>query len=215
MLRVSILSLAAGLAFAATESADVVVYGATAGGVMAALSASSEGSSVILVEAGRHVGGMLSGGLGRTDMDRQQHLIGGYAREFFRRTGRHYGQELAWFFEPKVAEKILRDWLNEAKVTVRFGQPIRQVRKSGARIHDLESRNGDVFRAKVFIDGTYEGDLLKAAGASYAIGREGRSKYGESYAGRLELMPGGHQLRVATPALDRKSTRLNSSHSQI
>lgn len=199
---ITLFLLLAACAFAATESADVVIYGGTAGGVMAALGAAGEGAHVILVEPGNHVGGMLTGGLGRTDMDRQQHLIGGNAYEFFRRVGKHYGQDLAWFFEPKVAEKILLDWLAGAKVTVRFGHPLARVRKQGPRLVELEARNGAVFAAKVFVDGTYEGDLLKAAGVEYAIGREGRRKYGESYAGRLELMPGSHQLRAPTSPFD-------------
>jgi hypothetical protein len=200
--KFAIVLLLTAVSLRAAESADVVVYGATAGGVMAALGAAGEGARVTLIEPGNHVGGMLTGGLGRTDMDRQQHLIGGNAYEFFRRAGKQYGTELAWFFEPKVAEKILRDWLAEAKVTLRFGQPLKAVRKQGSRIVELETRDGSIFTAKAYVDGTYEGDLLKAAGVKYAIGREGRRKYGESYAGRLELMPGNHQLRVPTPALD-------------
>jgi hypothetical protein len=183
-------------------SSDVVVYGGTAGGVMAALAAATEGAKVTLLEPGRHVGGMVSGGLGRTDMDRQQHLIGGMAREFFERLGKHYGSELAWFFEPKVAERVYRDWLAEKRVNVIYSRPLESVRKDGTRIAELTTRDGSRYTAKVFIDATYEGDLLKAAGVRYAVGRESRSKYGESFAGRQELVPGSHQLRVATSPFD-------------
>ena len=94
-------------------SSDVVVYGATAGGVIASIAAATEGAKVSLLSTNQHVGGMVTGGLGRTDMYRQPNLIGGLAREFFQRLGRLYGEEISWFFEPKVAEKVLRDWLTE------------------------------------------------------------------------------------------------------
>lgn len=186
----------------AAASSDVLVYGGTAGGVMAALSAAGEGAKVTLLEPGRHVGGMVSGGLGRTDMDRQQHLIGGLAREFFERVGRHYGQDVAWFFEPKVAERVLREWLSEKGVQVVYERPLARVRKEANGIIEVSARDGSNYTAKVFVDATYEGDLLKAAGVSYAVGRESRRKYGESFAGRLELMPGNHQLRVPTSPFD-------------
>ena len=98
----------AGAPAADSRQADVVVYGATAGGVMSAIAAAKHGANVVLLEPGNHVGGMLSGGLGRTDMDRQEHVIGGLALEFFRRVGRHYGEQVAWTFEPSVAEEIGR-----------------------------------------------------------------------------------------------------------
>src|ERR1041385_4660176 len=123
-------------AWGAESQTDVIVYGGTAGGVMAALASAGEGAAVTLLEPGRHVGGMVSGGLGRTDMDRQQPLIGGLAREFFERVGRHYGQPIAWFFEPKVAEQILRDWLSERKVHVIYDKPLLRVRKEKNRIKE-------------------------------------------------------------------------------
>jgi FAD-dependent oxidoreductase family protein len=187
---------------AESRSSDVVVYGATAGGVIAAVAAAGEGASVTLLEPGRHVGGMVSGGLGRTDMDRQQHLIGGMAREFFQRVGRHYAQDLSWFFEPKVAERVFRDWLAEKDVRVVYGQPLLRVRKEQNRIAELVTRDGGSYTARIFVDATYEGDLYKAAGVSYAVGRESRNKYGESFAGRQELLPGSHQLRVPTSPFD-------------
>ncbi len=183
-------------------SFDVVVYRATAGGVVAAIAAAREGRTAAIVEAGRHVGGMVSGGLGRTDMDRQQQLIGGMARQFYQRVGKHYGQPSAWFFEPKVAESVFRDWLQEARVRVFFEQPLASVTKQGNRITAIRTTTGEIFEAAVFIDASYEGDLLKAAGVSYSTGRESRRKYGESLAGRQDILPGNHQLRVAVPAYD-------------
>jgi hypothetical protein len=181
---------------------DVVVYAATAGGVMAAVAAANERATVALLEPGRHVGGMVSGGLGWTDMDRQEHLIGGFAREFFERVGRHYGEPNAWRFEPKVAERVLRDWLQELKVRVLFDHRLLSVRKEGSRIVSLRTENGAQFVGGVYIDSSYEGDLMKAAGVSYVIGRESRSRYGESLAGRRETLPGNHQFKAPASPFD-------------
>jgi hypothetical protein len=177
---------------------DVIVYGATAGGTIAAIAAAKEGRSVALLEPRRHVGGMITGGLGRTDMDRQQHVIGGMSREFFERVGAHYGEPESWLFEPKVARQVLLGWLTEAHVPVFYEQRLRGVRKNGATIVGLDTVGGQSYTARVFIDATYEGDLFAAAGVSYTIGREDRSKHGESLAGRQDILPGNHQLRVAT-----------------
>jgi flavin-dependent dehydrogenase len=172
-------------AFASQQRFDVIVYGATSGGVAAAIGAAQEGRSVALLEPGRHVGGMLTGGLGRTDMDRQQNVIGGMARDFFERAGKAYAEPISWLFEPHVAEQILTDWLREAGVHVFFGEQLKGVEKQKARIVHIETETGDVFEGEVYVDGTYEGDLMKQAGVSYAIGRESRAKYGESLAARF------------------------------
>ena len=205
----AVLALVMGLgtrAFAAPPDAsrefDVVVYGATAGGAMAAVAASQEGARVVLLEPGRHVGGMLSGGLGRTDMDRQEHVIGGLARTFFERVGRAYGRDVAWTFEPSVAERALRGLLDESRVAVLFEHRLASVEKDGTRLVRLRCENGAAFAAKVFVDASYEADLMKAADVSYAIGRDGRARYGESWSGRREILPGNHQLLAAVPALD-------------
>lgn len=196
--RAICLSLLASLALYA-QRADVVVYGGTASGAAAAVAAARTGASVVLVEPGGHIGGMLSGGLGRTDMDRQEHLIGGIAREFFERAGRHYDQPVAWTFEPSVAERILNELLKEAGVRVHLQQQIAEhgaVDKRDSRILRFRTTQGAVFEADVFIDASYEGDLMKAAGVSYTVGREARAKYDESYAGRQDFLPGNHQARV-------------------
>jgi hypothetical protein len=193
------------LAMACAHSAerfDVVVYGATSGGTIAAIAAAKEGMRVALLDEGRHAGGMLTGGLGRTDMDRQENVIGGLAREFFERAGKHYGEAVSWKFEPSVAERILNEWLAEAGVQVRFGRRLAGIEKQGGRITRLRTVSGEDFDASVFIDSSYEGDLMKAAGVSYAVGRDSRSLYGESLAGRQDFLPGSHQFRAAVPALD-------------
>ena len=173
---------------------DVLVYGATAGGVTAAVAAAKQGVSVVLLEPRNHVGGMLSGGLGRTDMDRQENVIGGLALEFFRRAGKHYGQDIAWNFEPHVAEEILKEMLAQEKVPVKFGQALASIEKTDGRIRSLKTTDGNEYTAKVFIDATYEGDLMKAAGVSYNVGREGRDAYGEPLAGRRDLLRSNHQV---------------------
>lgn len=179
---------------ALAKPVDVLIYGATAGGTMAAIAAAKQGASVFILEPRNHVGGMLSGGLGRTDMDRQENVIGGLALEFFRRAGKHYGQDVAWMFEPHVAEEILKEMLAEQKVSVKFGQALASIEQNDGRIRSLKTTDGNEYTAKVFIDATYEGDLMKAAGVSYKVGREGRDTYGESLAGRRDLLRSNHQV---------------------
>ncbi len=144
---------------------------------------------------------MLTGGLGRTDMDRQEALIGGLAREFFIRSGKHYGRQVAWFFEPKVAERIVNEMVAETGVKVLLEQRLEAARKTGGRLTASRTYRGEEIEGKVFIDTTYEGDLLKVAAISYAVGREDASKCGERYAGPQDMLPGGRQLRVAAPAI--------------
>lgn len=186
---------------------DLVIYGATASGVMAAIAAREEGVTVALVEPGRHVGGMVTGGLGHTDIGRPE-LLGGQTREFYERVGRHYGRRMELFCEPHVAEQILNDWLKQSGVPVFFEQPLASSQKQGDSIVHVKTTAGAEFAAKVFIDCSYEGDLMKAAGVSYALGREGRERYGESLAGRREMLPGRQQAVVGVPAHDEQGKLL-------
>ena len=195
-------------AVSSAPAADVVIYGATAGGTVAAIAAAKEGVEVLLLEPGNHVGGMVSGGLGRTDMDRQQHLIGGFSREFFARVGQRYGRDFAWTFEPHVAESVLRDWLEDAGVTVLFRHRLDRVVKDGNRIRKIRMENGAEFEASVFVDASYEGDVMAGAGVSYFVGREGRNTYNESLAGRREIFPGHHQFSVPVSPFDSEGTLL-------
>ena len=187
------------------QSYDLVVYGGTAGGVITAVAAAREGLHVALLEPGRHVGGMISGGLGFTDYGRKE-VIGGYALEFYWRLGRYYqmsryGQELAWLHEPHVAEQIFRDMLSEAGVTVLYGQQLHGVAKSAAHITSIAMENGAVYTAPVFADSSYEGDLMARAGVHYTWGRESTAQYGESLAGVRGVTP-FHQFEVDVPAFD-------------
>ncbi len=162
--------------------ADVVVYGGTAGGVVAAVSAAKQGASVVLLEPGQHVGGMVSGGLGATDFGRKE-VIGGMSRRFYETAGKHYGQPISWYHEPHVAEQIFREWLKEAGVEVLHGERLGQVLHGNGRIHEIVMLSGRRFTAGVFIDASYEGDLMARAGVEYTYGREGTEQYGESLAG--------------------------------
>jgi hypothetical protein len=175
----------------------VIVYGATAGGVMAAVAAAREGASVQLVEPGQHLGGMLTGGLSHTDYG-DRAVIGGLALEFYERVAKAYGKPLYFWRgpEPRLGEKILGDWLKEYRVAVLFGQRVLEVEKEGRQIRRIRLLSGQSLVADVFIDATYEGDLMARAGVSYAIGRESIAQYGESWAGRQPIYPDGHNFRL-------------------
>ena len=165
---------------------DLCVYGATPGGVAAAIQARRMGKRAVLVEFGRHVGGLTSGGLSATDGGGKD-VAGGIAREFYDRVGQAG-------FRPSVAEAAFRDMLRQAEVPIFTEHRLKSVKKSGNRITEIEVENGNVFRAKVFIDGTYEGDLMAKAGVSYTVGREGNAKYGETINGIWN--GGGHDFTV-------------------
>jgi hypothetical protein len=198
--------LLAPLASAAERSADVVVYGATAAGVVAAVSAAREGKSVLLVEPGRHAGGMVTGGLGASDTGNRA-AIGGYSREFFDRVRGYYVAKYGkaspqvkdcsdgFRFEPHVASLVFRAMLAEAKVTPLFEQLIDKVTKKGSRIVSFTTVRGDTFTGSFFLDASYEGDLMARAGVKYQVGREGRDVYKEPLAG-VQAFSRAHQWPV-------------------
>lgn len=160
---------------------DVCVYGGTASGVIAAYSASKSGASVVLVGPDVTLGGMTTGGLGLTDIGNKQ-AVSGISRQFYRRLGEHYGNLEQWVFEPHVAEDILEGYIKDGRVKVFRDAPLDSAELSGGRI--LSITCGDrIFRAKQFIDCSYEGDLMAAAGVDYIVGREGNEVYGEQYDG--------------------------------
>lgn len=210
---VAAISLAPAGARAEGRRADVVVYGGTSSGVIAAVAAAREGKSVLLLEPGRHLGGMVSGGLGATDTGNRK-AIGGYSREFFDRIRAYYVKTYGadspqakacsdgFHFEPKVAEATFRAMLAEAKVAVLFEKPLRSVRKAGTHIESIVTA-GDVYSGGVFIDASYEGDLMAAARVSYTVGREGRAQYGEPLAG-VQARSAAHQWAAAVSPFDDK-----------
>ena len=143
---------------------DVCVYGGTSAGVMAAVTAKRAGKSVVLIEPGRHLGGMSSGGLGATDIGNKS-AITGISRDFYRRIGQHYGKFEQWTFEPHVAENLFNQYVNQADVPVLLGHRILSAAVKNGRIESIlleSTENGKpkTVIAKQFIDCTYEGDLL-------------------------------------------------------
>lgn len=202
----------------AAEVYDVVVYGGTAGGVAAAVQTARLGKAVVLIEPGRHIGGLTSGGLGATDIGNKG-AIGGISREFYQRVLRHYSQPAAWThqtreqyqnkkqqpgddamwtFEPHVAEQILRTMLSEAQVPIVFQERLDLrdgVRREGAQITELVMESGRRFAARTFIDATYEGDVMAKAGVSYHVGRESNAAYQETLNG-VQLGSKYHQFKV-------------------
>src|SRR6476646_1728510 len=201
-IRLAVAAIGLYCSVAQAEKFDVVVYGGTAGGVIAAVSAAREGLKVALLEPGKHLGGMVSGGLSWTDFGKKD-AIGGYALEFYWRAGRHYdmsryGQEIAWMHEPHVAEDIFRQMLREAKVTVLMNHRLRAsngIVKNGATVTEISMENGESFTGSIFLDSSYEGDLMAQAKVSFTWGREGSDQYGESLAGVRGETP-KHQFTV-------------------
>jgi len=167
---------------------DVCVFGGTSAGVIAACTAKRMGKSVLLINPVRHLGGLTSGGLGQTDIG-NKYAITGIAREFYRRIGKHYGKFEQWTFEPHVAEETFRELLIEATVNVLLSHQLIAVKKNGTSITEIEIENIDepsvakIISASMFIDCTYEGDLMAMAGVSYTIGRESNQTYQERWNG--------------------------------
>ncbi len=193
------------------KSYDIVVYGGTSAGVMAAIQAERMGKSVGIVCPDRHLGGLSSGGLGWTDTGNKA-VIGGLAREFYHRVWKHYDRDAAWrwhkrsefgnrgqgtpaidgaartmwIFEPHVAEQVFEELVAEHQIPVwrdRWLDREKGVTMEGARIVSIRMLNGEVYRGRMFIDATYEADLMAAAGVTYHVGREANSVYGEEWNG--------------------------------
>lgn len=163
---------------------DVCVYGGASGGVVAAVQAARMGKSVALVAVGNHLGGMTTSGLGWTDIGHTGNAyIAGVSREFYTRIGQKYGQGTKFTFEPRVAEAVFNEMVLEAGVTVYTNQHLVSVVKQANKLVAAKMDNGNIFRAKVFIDASYEGDLMATAGVNYFVGRESTNQYGESLNG--------------------------------
>ena len=174
-----------------TMECDVCVYGGTSAGVIAAYSAAKEGKTVLLVEPGYRLGGLSAGGLGQTDIGNKQ-AVKGLSLDFYRRVGKHYGMLENWVFEPKVAEQVFKDYVAEADIPVLYGHRVIKASKNGTDIVSMKVESVEKgvcdkeIKAKVYIDCTYEGDLMAMAGVSYTVGREDSSVYGESWNGAHE-----------------------------
>ena len=197
MTRILALFVALCLPTFGVTDADVIVYGATPGGFCAAIAAAREGASVILLEPTDHVGGVNTGGLCFSDSNQTvRSTVLGLFEEWHLRVEADYQKRgvalpykvsekdhKPWTYEPHVAAQVTKAMLDEAGVKVLTKQALRKVGKAGAHITGITTRDGD-FSAKVFIDTTYEGDLMATAGVSWTIGREGRKEFGEPLAGK-------------------------------
>lgn len=209
-----------------TRAWDVVIYGGTSGGVIAAVQASELGLSTLLIEPSEHLGGLTSGGLGATDIGNKG-AIGGLSREFYQRIKQHYQNAEAWkfeqpadyrdphrsqlddamwTFEPGVAEAIFDDWIGRSNVTLwkqerlhRSGTPEAAdagVIKVDGRITEIVLESGKRVEGRVFIDATYEGDLMAEAGVSYVVGREANATYNETLNGVQTAQATKHQIQL-------------------
>ncbi|MEZ0388698.1 MAG: FAD-dependent oxidoreductase [Verrucomicrobium sp.] len=193
---------------ARADEYDVVVYGGTAAGVIAAVQAKKMGKTAVIVGPDKHLGGLSSGGLGFTDTGNKA-VIGGLSRDFYHRIWMHYDKSDAWtfqkkenygnkgqgtpamdgenrtmwIFEPSAAEKVFEDYVKEFQIPVLRDEWLdraKGVKKDGAKITGITMLSGKSFTGRMFIDATYEGDLMAAAGVDYHVGREANSQYGES-----------------------------------
>ncbi len=175
----------------ATIESDVCVYGGTSGGVTAAVAAARLGKSVTLITVNNHLGGMTSGGLGVTDIGSLgSGYIGGLAGEFYLRVGQAYGLGTKkYYFEPRVAENVFWQMAAQAGVTVYTNQHLISVTKTGQVITAVQMSDGSIYKAREYIDTTYEGDLMAMAGVTFTVGREGTNAYAENAAGIKS--PGG------------------------
>ncbi|MGH9937559.1 MAG: FAD-dependent oxidoreductase [Blastocatellia bacterium] len=190
---------------------DLVIYGGTAAAITAAMQAKMMGKTVVIVSPDKHLGGLSSGGLGIADTGNKV-VIGGLAREFYHRVWKRYSQPAAWkwekreeygnkgqgtpamdgemramwVFEPHVAEQVFEELIKEHRIPAHRNEWLDRkngVKKSGARITSITTLSGRRYAGKMFIDATYEGDLMAAAGVDYHVGREAMSVYGEKWNG--------------------------------
>ena len=208
-----------------TYNADVIIYGGTCAAITAAVQVKKMGKTVIIVSPDKHLGGLSAGGLGFTDTGNKE-VIGGLSREFYQRLYAHYQKEASWkwqkkeeygnkgqgtpaidgtnrtmwIFEPHAAEQVFEDFVKENKLTVYrnewLDRSAKGVVKIAGAITSFRTLSGNVYQGKMFIDATYEGDLMAAAGVSYHVGREANSVYGEKWNGvQTEVFQHGHYFK--------------------
>ena len=192
-----------------TKKYDVVIYGGTSAGVAAALQSSRMGKSVVLIEPTNRIGGLTTGGLGQTDIGNKQ-AIGGISREFYENIKKYYddpenwkwekrsdykdggqtrteeGEATMWTFEPSAALAVYKSMMDKEKIKMVYNERLNResgVKKVAGKIESITMESGKIFKGKVFLDATYEGDLMASAGVSYAVGRESNEEYGETLNG--------------------------------
>ena len=208
----------------AAYDADVIVYGGTSAAVTAAVQVVKSGKTVLVVSPDKHLGGLSAGGLGFTDTGNKS-VIGGLAREFYHRVYMHYdtpgawqwqkkeeygnkGQgtpamdgvdRTMWIFEPHVAEKVFEDFVKENNIKIYRDEWLdrdKGVVKKDGKIVSIKTLSGKTFTGKMFIDATYEGDLMASAGVKYHVGREANSVYNEEWNGiQAGVFQHGHYFK--------------------
>ncbi|SIN80940.1 FAD-dependent oxidoreductase [Algoriphagus halophilus] len=213
---------------------DLVIYGGTSAGVAAAIQASRMDKSVVLIEPSHRLGGLTTGGLGQTDIGNKQ-AIGGISREFYQGIKEYYnqpehwkwqkkeeykdggqtttaeGEDAMWTFEPSAALQVFQQMLDQEEVTLVYGERLLRtedgVEKSNGLLKAITMESGKKFQGKMFMDATYEGDLMATAGVSYTVGREGNKKYKESL--------NGVQANYYAPTLQNKVSRNAINHNFV
>ncbi len=212
------------------NEADIIVYGGTSSGLAAAIQATRMGKSVIVLEPSSRMGGLTTGGLGQTDIGKKQ-AIGGIAREFYQNIRQHYdnpdnwkwqdrseykdggqtkteeNEDAMWTFEPSAALSVFQQMVNSENIDIRYNQRLdlnEGVVKEHGMIVSIAMDNGEVFQGNMFIDATYEGDLMAKAGVSYTFGRESVKQYGESLNGVQTERATHHQFKDGVDPYVRK-----------
>lgn len=189
-----------------TKEYDVVIYGATSAGVSAAIQCSRMNKTVLLIEPTNRIGGLTTGGLGATDIGSRD-AVGGISREFYRNIKNYYdkennwnwqdkkdysqsrnieGEDVMWTFEPSVALTIYKEMMENEKIDLVYNKLLLRdggVKKDATSISEIKMVSGEIYKGKIFIDTTYEGDLMAASGVSYTVGRESNKQYGETLNG--------------------------------
>lgn len=208
-----------------TEETDVIIYGGTSAAVIAAVEVARSGKSVLIISPDKHLGGLSSNGLGSTDSG-DKSTVGGITREFYHRIWLHYNDSAAWnwqkhseygnagqgtvamdgenrtmwIFEPHVAEQVFEDFIAENGITVLRNEWLdreKGVKMEKGKIVSITTLSGKTFSGKIFIDATYEGDLMAAAGVSYHVGREACSVYNEQWNGvQAGVFDHGHYFKM-------------------
>lgn len=202
------------------DTYDVVIYGGTSAGISAAVQTARMGKTVIVVNPDGHIGGLTTGGLGQTDIGNKK-VIGGISREFYQRIKKYYddpdhwkweqksdyidggqtrtsiGEDAMWTFEPGAAMSVFMDLIQEYKIQVVSNERLdlkNGIEKQNGEIAAIQTESGKKYKGRMFIDATYEGDLMAAAGVSYTFGREAVSEYGETLNGVQTKMAIHHQF---------------------
>jgi hypothetical protein len=204
-----LLFLTVQLTIGQSKKYDIVIYGGTSAGVAAALQSSRMGKSVVLIEPTDRIGGLTTGGLGQTDIGNKQ-AIGGISREFYENIKKYYddpenwkwekrseyidggqtrteeGEATMWTFEPSAALSVYKAMMDKEKIKMVYNERLNRasgVKKVNGKIESITMESGKTFKGKVFLDATYEGDLMASAGVSYSVGRDDNEEYGETLNG--------------------------------